>query len=81
MLRMKGVNELLMLLPSRLAAPIEAPESLLVVRHERQVCLAKSHTYSKGLRSEIVPANPYSISSLSKSVRQLLCDNMVHCRP
>ncbi|GFU41805.1 hypothetical protein TNCV_2375971 [Trichonephila clavipes] len=31
---------------------------------------------------EIMPANPYVlISSSLRAVRQLLCDDMVHCRP
>ncbi|GFS66082.1 hypothetical protein TNCV_2510741 [Trichonephila clavipes] len=42
----------------------------------------KSHTSSMGLRSEIVPPNPYVQYPHSlRAVRQLLCDGMVHCRP
>ncbi|GFU92069.1 hypothetical protein TNCV_1659011 [Trichonephila clavipes] len=42
----------------------------------------KSHTCSMGLRSEIVPANPFVQYPHSlRAVRQLLCDDMVHCRP
>ncbi|GFU12692.1 hypothetical protein TNCV_2585461 [Trichonephila clavipes] len=42
----------------------------------------KSHTCSMGLRSEIVPANPYVQYPHSlRAVRQLLCNDMVYYRP
>ncbi|GFW43919.1 hypothetical protein TNCV_231581 [Trichonephila clavipes] len=41
----------------------------------------KSHTCLMGLRSVIVPVNPYVQNPHSlRAVRQLLCDDMVHCR-
>ncbi|GFU95851.1 hypothetical protein TNCV_198851 [Trichonephila clavipes] len=46
------------------------------------VCLENPITCSMGLRSEIVPANPYVQYPHSlRAVRQLLCDDMKHCRP
>ncbi|GFV21094.1 hypothetical protein TNCV_3480251 [Trichonephila clavipes] len=42
----------------------------------------KSHTCSWDWDPEIVPANPYVQYPHSlRAVRQLLCDDMVHCRP
>ncbi|GFV09628.1 hypothetical protein TNCV_3044481, partial [Trichonephila clavipes] len=58
----EGVNELLRhCCPFRLAAPIEAPESLLVVRYELPLSRLENPIHARmGLRSvEIVPANPY----------------------
>ncbi|GFS83282.1 hypothetical protein TNCV_600281 [Trichonephila clavipes] len=64
-------------------APIEAPESLLVVRYELpSVCLENPIHARWDLDPEIMPANPYVQYPHSlRAVRQLLCDDMVHCRP
>ncbi|GFV58133.1 hypothetical protein TNCV_2109611 [Trichonephila clavipes] len=72
------------LLPIRLAAPIEAPESLLVVRYELPKRLPrKSHACSMGLRSgrSCRPIHTFNIPHSLRAVRQLLCDDMVQCRP
>ncbi|GFY06367.1 transposable element Tc3 transposase [Trichonephila clavipes] len=79
----EGVNELL-----RHCCPfVLQRQSKLPNRYWCKVRAAKrlprkSHTCSMGLRSEIVPANPYVQYPHSlRAVRQLLCDDMVHCRP
>ncbi|GFU69674.1 hypothetical protein TNCV_2167221 [Trichonephila clavipes] len=78
----EGVNELLRHCCSFVLQRQSKLESLLVVRYELpSVCPRKSHTCSMGLRSGDRDGNPYVQYPHSLRASELLCDDMVHCRP